>query len=70
MEKGEFAAGDGTVEERDVFNPYLAMLGEKIKLGPRRLKVVVDCGNGTAGFFAEQLMLGESGRAWRPSRFS
>jgi len=56
MEKGEFTTSDGTVEERDVVAPYLAMLGEKIKLGPRRLKVVVDCGNGTAGYFAEKLM--------------
>jgi phosphomannomutase/phosphoglucomutase len=33
----------------DILTPYVAMLGEKIKLGPRRLRVVVDCGNGTAG---------------------
>jgi len=32
------------------------MLREKLVLGPRRLKVVVDCGNGTAGFVAPQAL--------------
>jgi len=41
MEKGEFASGEGTVEKRDVAATYLAMLREKIRLGPRRLKVAV-----------------------------
>ncbi|BAF58579.1 phosphomannomutase [Pelotomaculum thermopropionicum SI] len=58
MEKGKFAEGNGAVEERDVAASYLAMLREKIKLGPRRLKVAVDCGNGTASLFAEQLLEG------------
>ncbi|SFR03678.1 phosphomannomutase/phosphoglucomutase [Desulfoscipio geothermicus] len=56
MEKGEFAAGSGAVEQRDVVTPYRAMLREKIQLGPRKLKVVVDCGNGTAGPFAPQIL--------------
>lgn len=46
------ALGGGTIRETQVEEAYLDMLAAKIKLGPRRLKVVVDCGNGTAGFFA------------------
>ncbi|HEY8392263.1 MAG TPA: phosphomannomutase/phosphoglucomutase [Capillibacterium sp.] len=42
------------VEEHDLSADYLAMLTERIKLGPRKLKVVVDCGNGTASLFAEE----------------
>jgi phosphomannomutase / phosphoglucomutase len=38
----------GEVERRDLVPAYRAMLREKIVLGPRRLRVVVDCGNGTA----------------------
>ncbi|MBC7325354.1 MAG: phosphomannomutase, partial [Moorella sp. (in: Bacteria)] len=34
----------------------LDMLKEKIRLGPRRLKVAVDCGNGTASLFAEKIL--------------
>lgn len=35
---------------------YLDMLTEKIKLGPRRLKVAVDCGNGTGSLFAVEYL--------------
>jgi len=42
------------VEERDLGADYLQMLTEKIQLGPRKLKVVIDCGNGTASLFAEE----------------
>lgn len=58
MEKGEFAGGSGSVEERDAIDAYLHMLRDKIKLGPRRLKVAVDCGNGTAGLLAEKVLRG------------
>ncbi|MBS3984024.1 MAG: phosphomannomutase/phosphoglucomutase [Selenomonadales bacterium] len=40
----------------DILTPYVAMLAEKIRLGPRRLKVVVDCGNGTAGPVTERFL--------------
>jgi len=56
MEKEEFATGTGEVEQQDVVKPYHAMLTEKIQLGKRRLKVAVDCGNGTAGLFAERVL--------------
>jgi len=32
------------------------MLKDKIRLGPRKLKVAVDCGNGTASLFARQIL--------------
>lgn len=56
MDSGPFAHGQGSLEHRDPVPAYLAMLGEKIHLGPRPLKVVVDAGNGTAALFAEQVM--------------
>ncbi len=46
----------GQVEHRNPVPDYIAMLAEKIKLGPRPLKVVVDAGNGTAALFAEDVM--------------
>ncbi|HHV56490.1 MAG TPA: phosphomannomutase/phosphoglucomutase [Firmicutes bacterium] len=46
----------GTVRSVDVAPAYLAMLAGKIKLGPRRLKVAVDCGNGTTSFFAAEFL--------------
>lgn len=58
MIMGDFDKGKGTVEKRDIVSPYLAMLRDKIKLNPHPLRVVVDCGNGTAGFFAQQALRG------------
>lgn len=37
----------------DVNLEYLKMLCKKIKLGPRKLKLGIDCGNGTASLIAE-----------------
>lgn len=42
----------GRVETADVAQPYEAYCVENIKLGKRKLKVVADAGNGTAGPFA------------------
>jgi phosphomannomutase/phosphoglucomutase len=56
MLAGAFPSGQGSLEERDVLPNYLAMLKEKIVLGPRRLKVAVDCGNGTASLVAVQIL--------------
>ncbi|GEJ58614.1 phosphomannomutase/phosphoglucomutase [Anaeromyxobacter diazotrophicus] len=49
---GRFAAGQGRVEPHDVVGPYRAYVGENLQLGPRKLKVVVDAGNGTGGAVA------------------
>lgn len=56
LEQGVFTEGSG---KRTTANPvpaYLAMLHEKIQLGPKPLKVVVDCGNGTPSLFAQDVM--------------
>lgn len=49
-----FLSGSGTVEKKDIVKEYEVMLKEKIIL-KRKLKVVIDCGNGTASFFATKL---------------
>lgn len=50
-EKGQFVASpkSGNVTYKDIVDDYVTMLLAKIKLGPRKLKVVCDSGNGTAG---------------------
>ena len=45
----------GKTETRAVFPAYRQTLADRIKLGPRRLRVVLDCGNGTAGAFAPEV---------------
>ncbi|MEQ2129890.1 phosphoglucosamine mutase [Caldanaerobacter subterraneus KAk] len=50
-EKGEFEKGSGEVKYAYPINSYINMIKEKVRLGDRKLKVVVDCGNGTASLF-------------------
>lgn len=47
--QGGYAAADINAE-------YVDMLVSKIKLGPRRPKVVCDCGNGTGGLYAPEFL--------------
>lgn len=46
---GEFAEGAGKTEEIEVLAEYEADIKSKINLGERRLKVVIDGGNGMGG---------------------
>lgn len=46
----------GSLISCDIRQAYHDMILGKIKMGPRTLKVVVDCGNGTASLFAPQIL--------------
>lgn len=48
IEKGEFATGAGRVHEREVQEAYRKYLVGNARMGKRRLKAVLDAGNGTA----------------------
>ena len=54
IEKGEFASGKGKETRREVGPDYREYVKSNISI-PRRLKVVVDAGNGTAGPVAPPL---------------
>ncbi len=56
LEAGEFTEGKGVVRHDNPVPAYLKMLHDKIQLGPRPLKVVVDCGNGTPSLFVRETM--------------
>lgn len=55
-EKENFKTGSGTVEKREILENYINQIAEKVKLGNKKLKVVVDSGNGTASIIAEKLL--------------
>jgi phosphomannomutase/phosphoglucomutase len=55
MEMVEAAEPPGRREARTVFPAYRQALLDRISVN-RRLRVVVDCGNGTAGAFAPQIL--------------
>ena len=50
-----FVTGEGKSEERDIVAKYRELILSNIKLGVRRLKVVVDAGNGMGGFISAPL---------------
>lgn len=52
---GNFASGTGKRQERDVVAAYREHLRSNVKFGSRRLKVVVDAGNGMGGFIGAPL---------------
>ena len=54
-EQENFKTGSGSVEKKEVLENYIDQIAEKVKLGSRKLKVVVDAGNGTASIVAEKL---------------
>jgi phosphomannomutase/phosphomannomutase/phosphoglucomutase len=55
-ENRDFVSGNqGKLTEVNVIDEYVKMIKEKIKLGPKKLKIVVDCGNGTASIFAPRV---------------
>jgi phosphomannomutase/phosphoglucomutase len=55
VESGRFAEGEGRVRAHDVVTPYREYVQANVSMGPRKLKVVVDAGNGTGGVVANPL---------------
>ncbi len=51
----DFASGKGTATERDIVQSYNDYVKANIKLGSRKLKVVVDAGNGMGGIIGAPL---------------
>jgi phosphomannomutase/phosphoglucomutase len=49
VQRGQFASGAGKVTTHDIVTPYQDYVARNLQPGPRRLKVVVDAGNGTGG---------------------
>ena len=55
-ESGKFITDSGgIVTQVNVVEDYMDMIKEKIQMGPKKIKLVVDCGNGTASLFAPRL---------------
>ncbi len=50
-----FATGSGSTSKRELVNEYISFMASRFKL-KKKLKVVLDCGNGMACFTAPQLL--------------
>ena len=55
IEAGKFISGQGGHETVDVYDAYVADVAGRFRL-TRRLKVAVDCGNGSGALVAERLL--------------
>ncbi len=51
----DFASGEGTKHEREPAHAYQEYIRSNIRVGPRKLKVVVDAGNGMGGLIGAAL---------------
>ena len=54
-EKLQFASGEGTIEEVDIKKDYIEEITKNIKLN-KKLKIVVDCGNGTGSIIIKDIL--------------
>lgn len=58
VESNEFLQGKGIVKNESPIERYIEDIVGRCKLGDRKIKVVIDCGNGTAGLVAKQIFEG------------
>ncbi len=52
----QFSSGPGQVRAHDIHGPYCDWIVQRITMGPRKLRVVVDAGNGPTGPVAPGLL--------------
>ncbi len=52
---GNFLDGAGTIDKKDILPGYIDFVRQNIRLGDRKLKVVVDAGNGIGGIVGAPL---------------
>ena len=54
--QGTFDNGIGTITKLDIKNEYMDIIKKGINLGPKKIKVVVDCGNGIGSIIIKDIM--------------
>ncbi len=52
---GKFLSGNGKITTFEPRDYYFSYIKENIEMGERKIKVVLDCGNGTTSLFAKDL---------------
>ncbi len=55
IEKGEFVVGKGTLSKKEIIRPYQNYIEKNIHI-QKKMRVVIDAGNGTAGVVAGPLL--------------
>lgn len=55
IQKGEFVKGDGTIYHYNIKRDYFDLIKDSLSFGDRKVKVVIDPGNGTTSIIAKEL---------------
>ena len=55
IQEGDFEKGTGTVENYDITEDYINLFKENLHFGNRRVKAIIDPGNGTTGIIARKI---------------
>ena len=55
ISKKDYENGTGSIENIDIREPYINLVVNKLNFGLRKIKVVYDCGNGTASIIADDI---------------
>ena len=55
IQKGEFSKGNGTITRYDIRDDYLELFRNNLNFGDKKVKVVIDPGNGTTSIIAKEL---------------
>ncbi len=58
IDKGTFLKGNGKITHASPIEEYVNMIINNCKLGDRKLKVVIDCGNASGGIVAQRIFEG------------
>ena len=56
IQKNNFIKKKGALNTYDITYDYKKLMFSKIKLGTRKLKIVVDCGNGTTSYYNPEIL--------------
>jgi len=54
--KGKFLSGNGVIQDINLEQEYLNLLAKSLDLGPRKIKVIYDCGNGTGSIIIKKVL--------------
>ncbi|MDD3392411.1 MAG: phosphomannomutase/phosphoglucomutase [Bacilli bacterium] len=54
--KGDFQSGNGIITKQDIKQDYLKLIKESTNIGSKKIKVVVDCGNGTGSIIVNDIL--------------
>ena len=50
----DISEAEGNIENKDIKDIYIDYITDRVKLGEKKIKVAVDCGNGVAGHFIKE----------------